>query len=178
MESWRNVLSMKEYDDYEIVKAPLPVYDPEKFNIAFECCKENLCGCYDTNWGCQPGAKIDVAEFYKQYDYVLVVSRTYEDIDVKDEALVDAIGDDIHRVFTNMLVELRKNNVNCKIFLDGPCKYCGECAYPEPCRYPEMKIASVSTLGIDLNGWFESFGKKLEFLDNKMTLYGLIFIKD
>ncbi|MBE6528890.1 MAG: hypothetical protein E7Z64_07035 [Thermoplasmata archaeon] len=176
MEAWQNIASLQSYEDFTFRKAPVPEYDEESYRIAFQCCKENKCGTYDTNWGCNPGAKRDVPAFLSEQDYVIVVSRTYE-VDYKDRELMKSITEDIQRTFRRMIIELRNNNLDCIGFLDGPCLYCGECAYPDPCRFPEMKIESISTLGLNLRKWFESFGESFGFEEGKVTLYGFIFVR-
>ncbi len=176
MESWETVASLQYFADYNIRKVSVPEYDEDSYQMSFQACKENKCGSYDTNWGCNPGAKIDVPAFLSEQDYVIMVSRTFE-VDYKDREMMSAINDDVHKTFRKLIIELRDNNVDCTGFLDGPCLYCGECAYPEPCRFPDMKIASISTLGLDLTKWFASFGESFKFEEGKVTLYGFIFVR-
>ncbi len=176
MESWEAVTALDEYRDLNIVKAPVPVYEQEAYDIGFQRCKENLCGCYDTNWGCNPGAKMDVEEYYKDKDFVIIARKTFE-VDYNDEEALDAISDEMQRKLRSLVLKLREAGIACDGFLDGPCTYCGECAYPEPCRFPDMLTPSVSTLGIDLTSYFRSFGDSFAFEEGKVTLYGFIFVK-
>jgi predicted metal-binding protein len=176
MEVWQRVSTLTCFEDYTFTKAPVPEYDEDSYNLAFERCKENKCGTFGTNWGCNPGAKMDVAAFYKEYDYVVIMSRRFE-VDTKDTEYLDTIMDDVQRNFRRMILQLRDNNVDCVGFLDGPCRYCGECAYPDPCRFPDMKIVSVSTLGINLREYFKSFGQEFKFEEGSVTFYGFIFVR-
>jgi len=176
MDAWENVISLRGFEDYSFKKVPVPEYDDESYQLAFQRCKENKCGTFDTNWGCNPGAKRDVPAFLSEQDYVLMMSRTFE-VDYKDQELMKSITFDMQRTFRKLVLELRDNNIDCIGFLDGPCLYCGECAYPDPCRFPDMKIESVSTLGLNLKGWFDSFGESFEFVPGKVTLYGFVFVR-
>lgn len=175
METWESVSLLREFEAYKFKKVHVPEYDENAYQIAFRKCKENKCGTYDTNWGCNPGAKRDVKEFLAQQDFVIIVARTFE-ADYKDNELLDNITMDMQRTFRKFVIELRDNNVDCTGFLDGPCRYCGVCAYPEPCRFPDMMIQSVSTLGLNLSKWFEEFGEPFEFQEGKFTLYGMVFV--
>ena len=176
MEVWQSIASLREFEDYIVVKAPVPEYNEDSYQLAYGYCKENKCGSFDTNWGCNPGAKRDVPEFYSTIDYVLIIRRTF-DVSVDDKEMIETITDDMQRTVRKMIKDLDDNGLSCEGFLDGPCKYCGKCAYPEPCRFPEMKVASVSTLGIDLKNYFASVGIDFEFKKDSITLYGLVFIK-
>jgi predicted metal-binding protein len=177
MEAWKAVASMPEFEGYTIVKAPVPEYHEESYQLSLKCCMDNKCGHYDTNWGCNPGAKMDVQRYYEDKDYVIIMYREFPIEDKKDEEAIKTISDDIHRRVRKMVLELRDNGVQCDGFVDGPCDYCGVCAYPEPCRFPEMKIPSVSTLGIGLRRYFDSIGISFAFEDGKVTLYGFIFVR-
>ena len=175
MEVWQTIATLRGFEDYTVIKAPVPEYDEDSYQLAFGYCKENKCGCYDTNWGCNPAAKMDVPAFYSNKDYVLVVKRTFN-VDVQNKVLMETVMDDMQRTLRRMITELRDNGISCTGFLDGPCKYCGECAYPEPCRFPDMKVASVSTLGINLKEYFAKFGEELGYTEDSVTLYGFIFV--
>ena len=175
MEAWENIASLKEFSSFTIRKAPVPDYDEDSYQLAFSRCKENKCGTYDTNWGCNPGAKMDVATYYQDIDYVILMYRTF-DVEFEDKDLMKSISDDVHRSVRKMMLELRDNGLDCDGYVDGPCDYCGECAYPQPCRFPEMMIPSVSTLGIDLKSYFHDIGVPYSFQKDRMTIYGFIFV--
>ena len=175
MEAWENIASLKEFEDYRIRKGPVPIFDQASYNLSFQRCSENKCGCFGTNWACNPGAKMDVQEYYRGIDYVIVMSRTFE-ISPKDFDALKDINPDMQRAVRRMVILLRDNGVECDGFLDGPCLYCGECAYPEPCRFPEMRTPSLSTLGIGLKGYFERMGETFSFEDDRVTLYGFVFV--
>jgi len=176
MEAWENIATMREFEDYKIRKGPVPEYDEDSYNLAFSRCKENKCGTYDTNWGCNPGAKRDVAAFYETVEHAIIMSREFE-ADYHDKELLASITESMQRGVRKMILELRNNGIDCEGFLDGPCLYCGKCAYPDPCRFPEMKTPSVSTLGIDLKKYFEGIGETFSFQEGRITLYGFIFVK-
>lgn len=176
MEPWKAIASMKEFDSYTIVRAPTPEYDEDSYNLAFQRCEENKCGCFGTNWGCNPGARKDVASYYRDIDYVIVLYRSFE-LDFRDKEMFKTISDDVHRSVRRMMLLLRDNGLECDGYVDGPCEYCGKCAYPEPCRFPEMIVPSVSTLGISLKTYFDSIDVPFSFEDDRVTLYGFIFVK-
>ena len=176
MEPWEAIASKKEYEDLTIKKVPVPVYNADNYATGFQKCKENLCGHYNTNWGCNPGGMRNVEEYYKGIDYVILIHRTFE-ADWKDKELMVSISNDMQRTVRRMVIELRDNGVECDGYMDGPCTYCGECAYPDPCRFPDMIIPSVSVLGIGLEDYFKSFGESFKFEQGKVTLYGFIFVK-
>jgi len=175
MDVWQNVASLREFEEYTMFKAPVPVYDEDNYQLAFKRCKDNVCGCFNTNWGCNPAAKMDVATYYLDIDYVIIMQRTFE-VDYKDRALMDDITIDFQRKVRKYVLEMRNNGLDVDGYMDGPCKYCGQCAYPDPCRFPEMIIPSVSTLGIGLENYFESMGREFKFEEGKVTLYGFIFV--
>ena len=176
MEAWEIVSSLRGFEDYNFKKVPVPRYDEDSYNLAFSLCMENKCGKYNTNWGCNPAAKRDVPDYLSKQNYVIIASRTFQ-VDFKDKELMDNISDDAQRTFRRIVLELRSNNIDCDGFLDGPCTYCGVCAYPEPCRYPDMKIVSISTLGLNLKEWFKSFDEEFSFKEGEVTLYGFIFVR-
>jgi predicted metal-binding protein len=175
MEAWQSVASLKEFEEYTIVKAPVPDYEEDAYNLAFQKCKENKCGCFNTNWGCNPAAKMDVATYYQDIDYVLVVYREF-DVDRNDQEILRTISEGMQRNIRRMVLQLRDNGLDCDGYLDGPCRYCGECAYPQPCRFPDMMIPSVSTLGINLKEYFAGIGKHYSLQESTVTLYGFIFV--
>jgi predicted metal-binding protein len=176
MEAWKSVSMLKEFEDYRFIKAPVPTYKQANYDLAFEKCKENKCGSYNTNWGCNPGAKMDVAKFYEGMDYVVIMCRRFE-VDYHDSELFHEVTEDMQRSVRRFVLKLRDNGVGCHGFMDGPCLYCGKCAYPEPCRFPDMLLPSVSTLGIGLKEYFESFGESFSFEEGVITLYGFVFIE-
>ena len=75
MDTWESISTLKDFEEYRFIKAPVPVYDQAAYDLAFQRCKENKCGSYDTNWGCNPGAKRDVDEYYRDIDYVVIMTR-------------------------------------------------------------------------------------------------------
>ena len=175
MDVWQSVASLREYEELTIAKAPVPDYDEDSYQLAFQRCKENKCGTFNTNWGCNPGAKMDVATYYQDIDYVIIMYRKF-DMDFRDRELLETVSYDMQRKVRKMTLDLRNNGLDCDGYMDGPCKYCGECAYPEPCRFPEMKVPSISTLGIDLGGYFKSIGIDFGFKEGSVTLYGFVFV--
>lgn len=176
METWETVASLKDFENYRIFKAPVPVYKQENYDYSFSKCKENKCGSFNTNWGCNPGAKRDVPAFYSEMDYVVIISRVFE-IDYHDTELLHEVTEDMQRGIRRFVMKLRDNGEECQGFMDGPCLYCGKCAYPEPCRFPDMLMPSVSTLGIGLKEYFESFGESFSFQEGRITLYGFVFVR-
>jgi len=175
METWESALSLKQFEDYYVKKCPVPVHNPEDQIKCLNYCRENVCGQYDTNWGCPPGFSAHVEEFYSECDYVLLVRRTFC-LDVKDEEVVKATTAEMQRITRMMMLELRDNGIRCKAFADGGCRYCGVCSYPEPCKFPEMFMPSVSSLGLNIGNYLESLGEPFAFSDDCVTLYGMIFV--
>ncbi len=176
MEKWEEVSSRDEFENLVFLKGPVPK-DDEEFRIEMlGKCKENLCGCYNTNWGCPPGACNDPKGLYSRTSFVLVAKRIYE-LDVEDKSLTEKATREMQDNCRYFLISLMKEGVKCTAFTDGPCKYCGVCAYPNPCRYPEMRMASASSLGLDIGKYLEKLGEKFEFNHDRMTLYALFFIQ-
>lgn len=176
MDTWESISALRDFEEYRFIKAPVPVYDQAAYDLAFQRCRENKCGTFDTNWGCNPGAKRDVAEYYKGIDYVVIMTRRFE-IDYHDSELLASVTEDMQRGCRRFVLKMRDNGVDCDGFLDGPCLYCGKCAYPEPCRFPDMIMPSVSTLGIGLDKYFEMIGEPFTFQEGVINLYGFIFVK-
>lgn len=174
MEKWEQAETIRGFDP---VRAPVPEFDRGCYDLAMVKCRENKCGSYDTNWGCSPGARRDVPAFYAENDFVIVLSKVYE-LDWHDKEKLDAATKAMQDAVRAAVLELRGMGYGCTGFLDGPCTYCAECSYPEPCREPEMLLPSVSTLGIDLERYFASFGRSFSFAEGRITLYGFLFIRD
>jgi len=176
MEIWESVASLSEFEEYWIRKGPVPEFDQAAYDLAFKRCSDNRCGHYGTNWGCNPGAKRDVARYYEGMDYVVIISREFA-MDYHDQDLMDSVTDEMHRGVRKLASMLRDNGLECDCFLDGPCRYCGVCAYPEPCRFPDMLTPSLSTLGIGLSDYFKALGEDFSFREGIVTLYGFVFVK-
>ena len=158
-------------------KAPVPEFEQDSYDLAMKKCRENVCGTYDTNWGCSPGARRDVPRFYAENDFVLVITRAAV-IDWHDKQALDGFMKEMQQRTREAMLELRGMGYGCSGFVDGPCTYCDKCTYPEPCRFPEMLLPSVSTLGIDLKKYFDSIGRDFSFEEGKVTLYGFLFVKE
>ena len=176
MDSWKTILSGREFEDYVVKRVPVPAYNEESCIECLRLCRENLCGSYNTNWGCPPAIDIDPEELYDDSDYALLVRRTFC-LDVKDREVVDATAQEMQKIVRMMVVALRSNGVECMGFADGGCRYCGVCAMPDPCRFPDMFVPSVSALGLDMKTYMEGIGETFSFSDDCLTMYGLIFVK-
>ncbi len=176
MDTWQTILSIRPFEDYTVVRCDVPEHDESSYVRCMDSCRCNKCGMYDTNWGCPPGFSEDPSGIFSEYSYALLVRRTFC-LDVKDKSVVDATTVEMQRIVRMMVMELRSNNMDCRGFSDGGCKYCGTCAYPEPCRFPDMLIPSISALGIDMETYLKSIGLPFSFSDTCMTLYGLILVK-
>jgi len=174
MDIWERLADRDEYKDLTFLKGPVPVNDSEIRIKMLEKCKENLCGCYNTNWGCPPGADADPADLYKKTSFVLIAKRVFV-LNVNDKALTEKASNEMQDISRSFLMDLRKEGMRCTAFTDGPCTYCGQCAYPDPCRFPEMKIMSVSTLGIDVGKYLKTLNEEFSFSQDRMTLYSFFF---
>lgn len=176
MEIWEAVSSMREFEDFKVIKADVPEYDGTVHENLLSLCRDNVCGRYGTNWGCPPGFSEDVETLYSQYSYVLILRRMFC-LDVKDQEVVDAASIEMQRKVRMFITELRSNGIDCRGFADGGCKYCGVCSYPDECRYPEAMMGSVSALGLDLKSYLAGIGECFSFTGTCLTLYALVFVK-
>jgi len=170
-------MSAGSLEGLDPVKAPVPEFEQGAFDLAMKRCRDNVCGSYDTNWGCSPGAKRDIPAFYAENDFVIVVNKVFE-LDWHDKEKLDRTTKGMQERIRAATLEMRELGYTCTGFMDGPCIYCAKCAYPDPCRHPDMLLPSVSTLGIDLEKYFASFGRPFAFTEGRITLYGFLFIRD
>ncbi|MBR6911413.1 MAG: hypothetical protein IKN41_06110, partial [Candidatus Methanomethylophilaceae archaeon] len=106
MDTWESISALRDFEEYRFIKAPVPVYDQAAYDLAFQRCRENKCGTFDTNWGCNPGAKRDVAEYYKGIDYVVIMTRRFE-IDYHDSELLASVTEDMQRGCRRFVLKMR-----------------------------------------------------------------------
>lgn len=173
MESWRDLLNEENFSGCRIRESTVPAIYPDDRIMCLEKCKENLCGCYGTNWGCPPGFIAD--DDLSGYDSAILVSREFQFEHDRDPS---GIMSEMQKTVRDITLTLRRNKIECYGIADGGCGYCGICAYPEPCRFPDMLIPSISALGIDIGRYLRENGEEFSFTDGKATMYGIILLKN
>lgn len=171
MLSWNVLLNEDAFPDYKIRETAIPVIDSDSKIMCLSNCKENLCGHYDTNWGCPPG--FTMKREMTEYRSSVLVSREYAFERDRDPSNMMS---EMQETIRNMVLMLRRNGIECDGIADGGCRYCGVCAYPEPCRFPDMLIPSVSALGIDMGRFLADCGEEFSFEEGKATMYGIILL--
>ncbi|MDD3233558.1 MAG: DUF2284 domain-containing protein, partial [Candidatus Methanomethylophilus sp.] len=143
-------------------------------------CKQNICGCYDTNWGCPPGVGSvgDVRRMLGQYKKAAVLYKRTE-IDHNDKAGLKKLSDEHQNLLRAFNCLLRDSGYNSMALADGGCNYCIKCTYPDSsCRFPKQRVCSVSGCGLEMMAYLETFGIPFAFEDGAVTLYGLILFNE
>ncbi len=164
-----------EKDGFAVKPIPVPSPSPRAEEF-LELCKRNVCGAYDTNWGCPPGVGTipEITESLKSYSEAYLVSKKYE-LDTKDAEAIQKATDEITDTVRSAINTVKNRTV--KAFGDGGCKYCGVCTYPDDeCRYPSQRIDSISSHGFDMDEILKHVGEKLVFESDAITLYALILV--
>lgn len=163
-------------EGYAMKHTSPPAPDRNSLADCRKLCEDNLCGCYDTNWSCPPGAgtECECLEKIGKYSECVVIFKKFENIDLNDKEKVDEIAvyhQDLCRRFGNLL---RSNGYSVLALADGKCRFCGICSYPEPCIFPDQMVPSVSSFGIDMESYMKSQNIDFCFEKDALTLYGLI----
>lgn len=172
----RSILDKGGMSAYDMIMGPVPTRDEQSEIRCMALCKENRCGQYGRTWACPPGFSGTVDDYSKRFTSVAIVKRTFT-VDVGD---VDGVSEASHTFqddIRRMMALIRSSGYDCMGMADGGCTYCGICAYPDPCRFPQMLVPSVSAVGLDLGKYLDSVGEKLEFRSDRVTMYGLLFIR-
>ena len=175
MDDIRRILCGDRFADYELIGAPVPVRDTESEIRCRTLCETNECGDYGRTWACPPGFAGNLDDYKGRFTKVAIMRRAF-DVNVNDRERLTEISRKVQDDVRQAAVLIRGSGIDCKGFADGGCTYCGVCAYPEPCRFPEMLVPSVSSLGIDMGDFLKSIGEELEFREDRITLYGLLFL--
>jgi len=164
--------------EYRDIRPPRPtVADVERCR---KLCEENLCGCYDSNWGCPPGSGSmgECRRALSIFGKAAVIYRRY-DVRHDDKPTLKHISNDhqnLLREFNNLL---RKEGYLSMVLADGGCNYCLKCTYPnQKCPFPDQKVCSVSGYGIMLMEYLEQFDIPFRFEDGAVTLHGLILYNE
>ncbi|MGI6471649.1 MAG: DUF2284 domain-containing protein [Candidatus Methanomethylophilaceae archaeon] len=165
-----------EKNGFTVKEIPVPAPSPRAEEF-LDLCKRNICGAYDTNWGCPPGVGTisEITESLKMYSTAYLVSKKYV-LDTKDRDAIQTATDEITDAVRAAVNTVKDRTV--KAFGDGGCKYCGVCTYPDDeCRYPSQRIDSISSHGFDMEEILKQVGEKLVFGDDAITLYALILVE-
>jgi predicted metal-binding protein len=176
-EIWKKMSSDPSAAGYFFKRIGIPSPDAGTMKKCREMCAENLCGEYGVTWGCPPGVgtEEECLRSVKGFSKAAVLTKEYNNIDLKDRGLIEKIGADHQDVCRRFCGELRAVGYKAMPLSDGGCKYCGECTYPdEPCLFPDLQVSSISAYGILMEEYMKAQGIDFEFKDGSMTLYGLI----
>ena len=153
----------------------MPKHDIRVLERCRGLCRENKCGHYGTNWGCPPGFDLDLEAFLEKYSRAFMLKRRFT-VDVTDADSVRSIAREVQETIRNVMTEIRSKGVECQGFADGGCTYCGECSYPEPCRFPSALVPSISSIGLDMEGYAKDNGEEFAFEKDAVTMYGLLLL--
>lgn len=176
MDSLDEVVGRTVPDGWIVVVADPPAHDPADDVRFLDLCRENTCGSWGTNWGCPPGWDRKLDSLLGEYDTAVLLEKTFACAPTDAEG-TRAAGEESHRTVREAACALRREGFACMGFSDGGCRYCGVCSYPEPCRFPDMLVPSISAIGLDLGRYLEGLGRRLEFRDDRVTLYGLLLVR-
>ncbi len=176
MSGWEQACRAAVPEGWEVTRVEPPEFDADAAIRCMTLCEKNDCGNYGTNWGCAPGWNDHMDVLGERFDSALLLERTIEG-DPFDKELAEGFSRELRRSIRMILTAFRSEGTDCMGFAGGGCDYCGVCSYPEPCRFPEQLVPSVSALAVDLGRYLESFGKTIEFRNDRISLYGLVLFK-
>lgn len=162
----------------DIVKAPRS--DTETGLKFRKICETNRCGTYNTSWTCPPavGPVDECIDAMHGYDDCIIVTKTFEDVDMNDSASLKRMAD-IHQSGCRRIKHaFMDEGFDVLALTDGACNFCGSCTYPDaPCRSPEEKVPSVSGYGIDMGEYIPKSGLEFSFEKDRITFYGLMLFR-
>jgi len=180
-ELWNNRMSKAaEAEGYVYREISPPRPDVPTVEQCRKLCAQNLCGFYDSNWGCPPGVGSigDVRRALALYPHTAVVYKRTE-IDHNEKEGLKRLSNDHQNLLRSFNNVLRESGYRSLPLADGGCNYCTECSYPnEKCRFPEQRVASVSGYGIKMMEYLETFGIEFRFEEKAVTMYGLVLYDD
>lgn len=165
-----------EASGWSVTMGDPPEHREDDVLRCLDSCRRNLCGNYGTSWSCPPGWTERIDTLRDAYDGAILLEKRF-DIDPKDAEALRRADEELHLLIRMLTAELRASDCECMGFADGRCGYCGVCSYPEPCRFPEQLVPSISSIGVDLEGYLKGFEKSFGFSEDHATLYGLILLK-
>ncbi len=171
------ILSAPRFSKYTILKGQVPVRDEEAEIRCRKLCETNECGDYGATWACPPSFTDNLDSMAERFTRTLVMKRTFFLCPTDKEAVASATGE-MQEDVRAAVQAIRSTGADCMGFADGRCRYCGTCAHPEPCRFPEALVPSISALGLSMGDYLPTVGESLGFSDDKVTFYGLLFIRD
>lgn len=174
---WKEYSSNPLAEGYTFAEIGAPSPTVDSIRVCRKLCKQNLCGCYDTNWGCPPGSgdETECLAEIKRFRHACVAYHKFEKIDLNDKDLIADISKNHQELARRFCNHLRKNGYEALAIADGGCMYCGKCSYPnEPCRFPEQRVPSISGFGIDMGEYMKSQNIPFSFEKDSMTLYAII----
>ena len=146
-----------------------------------ELCKKNLCGNYGKSHTCPPllwSAECCISKV-DSYERADVITRTYHDVDFKDDDLMKNITSDFQMTVRKIMHSVKNEGYECFALADGPCNFCIRCSALDgkECTHPEEQVPSVSGYGVDMTSYIRSIGRTFEFRDNEVTFYGIFLTK-
>jgi predicted metal-binding protein len=178
---WKKMSADPMAEGYSFKKIGLPSPNKETMSTCRRLCAQNLCGQYGVTWACPPGTgtEEECLGTIKKFSKAAVIIREFDNIDVKDEELVEALAEDHQEVCRRFGNLLREEGYSAVPLSDGGCKYCEECSYPdESCRFPDQMVPSISSFGIIMDEYMKSQNIDFEFRKDGMTLYGLMLYNE
>ena len=178
MSAWTDHMGA-EAAKYDVGDIPAPHYEPAIVTDRRRMCKENVCHCYGTTWGCPPGlgTPAECAATLKLFPKCAVISRRYK-ISIKDRSSIDKMASDMQNTLRSFSTYLRTLGYRTLPLADGGCNYCVECSYPEPCCEPDMIVRSMGGYGIMIGEFLESNGYDVPFEEDAVTIRYLMLYDD
>jgi len=178
MTAWNDHMG-NEAPKYDVFDIPVPHPEPVAVADKRWICRENVCHCYGTTWGCPPGAgtPAECSSVLKLYPKCAVISRRYK-ISIKERTAIDKMASDMQNTLRSFGLYLRKLGYKVLPLADGGCNYCVECSYPEPCSEPDMIVRSMGAYGVMIGEYLENCGIPVPFEEDAVTIRYLVLYDD
>jgi len=169
----------EEASKYDVSDIPVPQYGPTAVADTRKICKENLCHCLGTTWGCPPGVgtPAECAGSLKVFPKCALISRRYK-ISIKERGAIDRMASEMQNTLRSFSNYLRKLGYRTMPLADGGCNYCIECSYPNPCIAPDMIVRSMGGYGIMIAEFLENNGIAVPFEEDAVTIRYLMLYDD
>ncbi|MTI70874.1 MAG: DUF2284 domain-containing protein [Firmicutes bacterium] len=173
----RTYLQNKNITYYDIL--PKHIYFDEKIR---SYCKDNKCREYAKNYMCPPyvGEVKENEKILKSFKngFIILVNEKINYQKNRDKYI--KLCNKLH----NIMLDTEKEAYNLgyksfKTYIGGSCKLCTPCKInlKEKCKYPNKAKTSMEAIGIDVIKSCKNIGLDIKFIDNKITLIGLIMFK-